>query len=108
MEMQDNGFEDYKPGDKKIPFSVLAEFAGKELIGIKYEQLLPFAKPDGNAFEVISGDYVTTSTSSCLPVSVSCSSRFPVPTILAASVRFFNGFMILPVRTSRRSIFNTA
>lgn len=61
MEMQDNGFEDYKPGDKKIPFSVLAEFAGKELIGIKYEQLLPFAKPDGNAFEVISGDYVTTS-----------------------------------------------
>ena len=61
MEMQDNGFEEYKPGDKKIPFSVLAEFAGKELIGIKYEQLLPFAKPDGNAFEVISGDYVTTS-----------------------------------------------
>ncbi len=61
MEMQDHGFEDYKPGNKKIPFSVLAEFAGKELIGIKYEQLLPFAKPDGKAFEVISGDYVTTS-----------------------------------------------
>ncbi|MGN0029334.1 MAG: isoleucine--tRNA ligase [Marinilabiliaceae bacterium] len=60
-EMQDKGFDDYKPGDKKIPFSVLAEFTGKQLVGIKYEQLLPFAKPDGKAFEVISGDYVTTS-----------------------------------------------
>ena len=33
---------------------------GKDLVGIAYEQLLPFAKPDGKAFEVISGDYVTT------------------------------------------------
>lgn len=61
MEMQDKGFDDYKPSDKKVPFAVLAEFTGKDLIGIKYEQLLPFAKPDGKAFEVISGDYVTTS-----------------------------------------------
>ncbi len=61
MEMQDKGFDEYKAGDKKIPFSVIKEFSGKELIGIKYEQLLPFAKPDGKAFEVISGDYVTTS-----------------------------------------------
>lgn len=61
MEMQDKGFDEYKAGDKKIPFSVIKEFSGKDLIGIKYEQLLPFAKPDGKAFEVISGDYVTTS-----------------------------------------------
>ncbi|MBQ3634981.1 MAG: isoleucine--tRNA ligase [Bacteroidales bacterium] len=50
----------YKEGDKVVPYRVVAEMKGKELIGIKYEQLLPFAKPDGKAFEVISGDYVTT------------------------------------------------
>ncbi len=54
-------FEEFKEGDKNIPYAVLANYTGKQLIGIKYEQLLPFARPDGKAFEVISGDYVTTS-----------------------------------------------
>lgn len=53
-------FDDYKPGDKKIPFKVLGEFSGKELVGIKYTQLMDWVKPDGDAFRVISGDFVTT------------------------------------------------
>jgi isoleucyl-tRNA synthetase len=52
--------EDYKAGDKAVPFEVLAEFNGKELKGIKYEQLLPYVQPKGKAFEVIIGDFVTT------------------------------------------------
>ena len=45
----------------KIPFEVLpGKFKGTELAGIKYKQLIPWFKPDGKAFEVILGDYVTT------------------------------------------------
>lgn len=51
---------DYNKGDKLIPFDVIEEFKGKDLAGIKYEQLLPWVKPDGKAFEVITGDFVTT------------------------------------------------
>ena len=62
----------YKPGDKLVPFEVVGEYAGPELVGMRYEQLLPWVKPveadaDGNwkvaddkAFRVIAGDYVTT------------------------------------------------
>ncbi len=53
-------FEDYKPGDKHIPFEVLAKYSGEELTGIAYEQLFPWVKPMGKAFEVITGDFVTT------------------------------------------------
>jgi isoleucyl-tRNA synthetase len=52
--------EDYSPGDKKIPFKILDELDGKELIGLRYEQLIPWVKPDGDAFRVIAGDFVTT------------------------------------------------
>lgn len=53
--------ESYKAGDKEIPFKVLCEFKGKHLEGLRYEQLLPFAKPnDGDAFKVVLGDFVTT------------------------------------------------
>ena len=53
----------YSEGDKKIPFFVVKEFKGKDLVGIKYEQLLDYVLPyEGaeNAFRVISGDFVTT------------------------------------------------
>ncbi|WP_445453505.1 isoleucine--tRNA ligase [Flavobacterium sp. 25HG05S-40] len=56
-------FNHYKGGDKTIPFKVLAEFKGKDLVGIRYEQLMPLALPyqnPENAFRVISGDFVTT------------------------------------------------
>ncbi len=51
---------DYQEGDKKIPYEVVGEFKGKELVGVKYEQILPYVKPDGNAFEIIPADFVTT------------------------------------------------
>jgi isoleucyl-tRNA synthetase len=56
-------FDAYKPGDKKIPFTVLGEVKGKDLVGIRYGQLLPYALPHENAdqaFRVIPGDFVTT------------------------------------------------
>jgi isoleucyl-tRNA synthetase len=54
---------DYTFGDKKIPYTVLQEFVGTDLVGIEYEQLLPYALPHDNpekAFRVISGNFVTT------------------------------------------------
>lgn len=56
----DLSFEDFKPGDKKVPFLVLAEFKGKDILGVEYQQLIPWIKPNGNAFRVIAGDFVTT------------------------------------------------
>ncbi|HTO34938.1 MAG TPA: isoleucine--tRNA ligase [Flavobacterium sp.] len=56
-------FTNYKSEDKKIPYQILAECKGKDLVGIKYEQLIPVALPyqtPENAFRVISGDFVTT------------------------------------------------
>lgn len=64
--------EDYKLGDKLIPFKIVGEYKGLDLVGMEYEQLLPWVKPvevdeNGNwhdasakAFRVIPGDYVTT------------------------------------------------
>jgi len=54
--------ESYKPGDKIVPYKVLdGSWKGSELVGIRYHQLIPWFKPDGEAFRVIAGDYVTTS-----------------------------------------------
>lgn len=51
----------YTPGDKAIPFTVLGEWKGAELEGLRYEQLLPYAQPEeGDAFRVLCGDFVTT------------------------------------------------
>ena len=53
----------YNSGDKVIPFYIVKEFVGKDLVGIKYEQLLDYVLPNDNsenAFRVISGDFVTT------------------------------------------------
>ena len=64
--------EAYNPGDKLIPFKVVGEYKGSDLVGMEYEQLIPWVKPveldaDGHwveaeakAFRVIPGDYVTT------------------------------------------------
>ena len=67
----DLALESYKPGDKLIPYQVVAEYKGTDLVGMEYEQLIPWVKPidvdeNGNwsvsekAFRVIPGDYVTT------------------------------------------------
>ena len=63
--------EDYKPGDKLVPYKVIAEYKGPDLVGMEYEQLIPWVKPvevtesgdwkaSDKAFRVILGDYVTT------------------------------------------------
>jgi len=53
-------FSVYKQGDKNIPFQVIEEFKGKEIAGVEYDQLIPWVKPLGDAFRVITGDFVTT------------------------------------------------
>ena len=57
---EDIALEDYKPGDKLMPFKVIGEYKGPELVGMEYEQLIPWVNPGEGAFRVISGDYVTT------------------------------------------------
>ncbi len=62
--------DEYTPGDKIIPYKVIAEFSGNDMLDIKYEQLFPWVKPvdkiddkivgNDNGFRVIPGDYVTT------------------------------------------------
>ena len=53
--------ESYQKGDKVVPYKVLdGKFKGADLLGIRYRPLIPWFKPDGDAFRVIPGDYVTT------------------------------------------------
>ena len=55
--------EGFSLGDKKIPYTIEKEFIGTDLVGITYEQLLPYVLPHENpekAFQVISGNFVTT------------------------------------------------
>ena len=58
-----NTLNEYDSGDKKIPFYVVKEFIGKDLVDIRYEQILDYCLPNDNpedAFRVIAGDFVTT------------------------------------------------
>jgi isoleucyl-tRNA synthetase len=59
---KDLPLENFKQGDKLIPFKILGEYKGKDLVGIKYEQLLPYVQPENadKAFRVIPGDFVST------------------------------------------------
>ncbi len=56
----DLALDDYVKGDKKIPYQLVGECKGADLEGVAYEQLMPFVKPEGKAFEVIIADFVTT------------------------------------------------
>lgn len=60
---KDLRLEDYKPGDKGIPYQVVREFSGKQLVGIRYQQIMPYLQPyydADRAFQVVAGDFVTT------------------------------------------------
>ena len=60
---KDLALSDYQPGDKLIPFEVTQEFTGKDLLEIRYEQLMPYVTNEAlekNAFRVIPGDFVST------------------------------------------------
>ena len=55
--------EGYTAGDKKIPFMVVGDFKGQDLLESRYEQLMPYTQPyegSENAYRVIGGDFVTT------------------------------------------------
>ena len=60
---ESSDFENFKDGDKNIPYQIVAECKGADLVGIRYEQLIKLALPYQNpkdAFRIISGDFVTT------------------------------------------------
>ncbi len=57
---KDLSLEEYVKGDKLIPFEIVAQLNGSELVGLHYEQLIPWVNPGEGAFRVIPGDYVTT------------------------------------------------
>jgi isoleucyl-tRNA synthetase len=60
---KDLKLEEYKAGDKNIPFQIVQEFTGKNLVGIQYEQLMPYVQPfydADKAFQIVAGDFVTT------------------------------------------------
>ena len=57
---KDLKLEDYQPGDKLLPYEVIDEFQGTELLGVEYEQLMPYVPLPYPAFTVIAGDFVTT------------------------------------------------
>ncbi len=52
--------DEYKPGDKLIPYQVIDSFKGKKLTGMRYEQLMPYIPLPDPAFTVVAGDFVTT------------------------------------------------
>ncbi len=52
--------EDYEPGQKLIPFEIGESYTGEQLFDVSYQQLLPYVQPEGKAFVVIPGDFVTT------------------------------------------------
>lgn len=52
--------QDYKIGDKLVPYRIVAQWKGSELTGMEYEQLIPWVNPGEGAFRVIAGDFVTT------------------------------------------------
>ncbi|MEI7803306.1 MAG: isoleucine--tRNA ligase, partial [Bacteroidota bacterium] len=61
----DSNFENaemkFEAGKKELPWKIISTFKGKDLEGIRYEQLLPYQQPtDGDAFKVVLGDFVTT------------------------------------------------
>ena len=54
---------DYKTGDKAIPFHIVREFTGRELVGVKYDQLMQYVQPlydIDRAFQIVAADFVTT------------------------------------------------
>ena len=52
--------EDYNKGDKLIPYQVVSKLKGTDLVGLEYEQLIPWMNPGEGAFRIIPGDYVST------------------------------------------------
>ena len=56
----DKPLDSYTKGDKVVPWQIVGEYTGAQLVGMTYEQLLPWVNPGEGAFRVIPGDFVTT------------------------------------------------
>ena len=52
--------DEYETGNKHVPYKVVKSLKGKDLEGLSYEQLLDWVQPEGKAFKVLTGDFVTT------------------------------------------------
>ena len=96
--------KNYSKEDKKIPFFVAETFKGKDLLEIRYEQLLDYATPDAgveNAFRVISGDFVTTEdgtgivhTAPTFGADDALVAKQAVPEVPPMLVKDDNGFLV--------------
>ncbi|MGL1887517.1 MAG: isoleucine--tRNA ligase [Reichenbachiella sp.] len=87
-------FSDYKGGDKLIPWEIVSEFTGEELVGMPYEQLMPYVTNDeleANAFKVISADFVSTEDGTGI---VHLAPTFGADDFLAAKLAGVPGVMI--------------
>ncbi|MDR3261710.1 MAG: isoleucine--tRNA ligase, partial [Tannerella sp.] len=87
--------EDYRAGDKLIPYKVVAEYNGADLVGMEYEQLIPWFNPGEGAFRVISGEYVTTEDGTGIVHTA--------PTFGADDARTAKNFRIPPVQLVDRN-----
>ena len=97
-------FDAYVHGLNKIPFWILDEFKGKELVGARYEQLLPYAQPyidAEHAFQVISGDFVTTEDGTGI---VHCAPTFGADDALVAKVFNVPGMLVLDEQENPRPL----
>ena len=128
---EETDFENFKEGDKNIPFRILAETKGSDMVGIRYEQLLkyvlPYQMPE-NAFRVIAGDFVTTedgtgivhtaptfgaddakaakeATPEVPPMLVLDANGFPVP-LVDLQGRFINGLDDLSGKYVKNEYYN--
>ncbi|MBU2915810.1 isoleucine--tRNA ligase [Reichenbachiella agariperforans] len=87
-------FDDYKSGDKLIPWEVTGEFSGEDLVGMPYEQLMPYVTNDeleAKAFRVISGDFVSTEDGTGI---VHIAPTFGADDFLAAKLADVPGVMV--------------
>ncbi|MCB0600932.1 MAG: isoleucine--tRNA ligase, partial [Saprospiraceae bacterium] len=59
-EQEAAGYDNYQPEDKIIPYKVLGTWHGSQFERLNYQQLLPYVQPEGDAFIVMLGDFVST------------------------------------------------
>ena len=88
-------FKAYEFGAKKIPYTIIDEVKGSEMVGTQYEQLLPYAQPyqdADQAFQVISGDFVTTEDGTGI---VHCAPTFGADDALVAKNYGVPGMLVL-------------
>ena len=88
-------FKAYEFGAKKIPYTIINEVKGADMVGTRYEQLLPYAQPyqdADQAFQVISGDFVTTEDGTGI---VHCAPTFGADDALVAKNFGVPGMLVL-------------